>query len=53
MEKKYGPAMPIINRLIQTELTRLEQLTAQQEKRTNDIEVLNEVFREMVVRWGL
>ncbi len=37
------------NRFIETGLERLKQLAAQQEKRSNDIEVLSELFRELLV----
>jgi len=52
MEGKYGPTIPIINRFIETELDRLKRLTEQQEKRENDIEELNKVFRGMVENVG-
>ena len=48
LENSYGPAIPELNRFIETEISRLEKLAAQQEQRKNDIEPLNELFREMV-----
>lgn len=48
METKHGPAFPEINSFIETEITRLEKLTEQQEKRAVDIELLNKLFRQML-----
>ncbi len=49
MELKHdNPVIPEINSFITTEITRLEQLVGQQERRKNEIEPLNVLFREMV-----
>lgn len=44
-EKEYGPAIPVINRFIESELARHESFCASNKSRDIDFEELNELFR--------
>ncbi|GEA12067.1 nucleotidyltransferase domain-containing protein [Alteromonas sp. KUL49] len=48
MEKEYGPAVPVINQFIDSELERLETFSAGNEAREVSFEVLNALFRAVI-----